>query len=67
MAKNSSRSSVKNKPISLNHKGQPVHNEILRSLSRKECDTIFASLEFVDLPVRTILNEAGRKLPFATS
>jgi CRP-like cAMP-binding protein len=59
VAKNSSRASVKGKPVSSNHKGRPVHNEILRSLPRREFDTIFAALEFVDLPVRTILNEPG--------
>ncbi len=64
MAKDLSRAPVKNKPISLNHKGQTVHNEILRSLSRKDRDAIFASLEFVDLPVRTILNEAGEAIAF---
>ena len=64
MAKASSRSSVKRKPISSNHKGQPIHNEILRSLPRKEFDTVFAALEFVDLPVRTILNEPGEAITF---
>ncbi len=64
MAKASSRVSVKGKPISSNHKGQPIHNEILRSLPRKEFDTVFAALEFVDLPVRTTLNEPGEAITF---
>jgi CRP-like cAMP-binding protein len=62
VAKASSRASVKRQPISSNHKGQPIHNEILRSLPRKEFDTVFAALEFVDLPVRTILNDPGEAI-----
>jgi len=59
VAKNSARASVKAKQTSSNHKGHSVNNEILRSLPRKEFDAVFAVLEYVDLPVHTILNEAG--------
>ena len=62
MAKASSRVSVKGKPISSNHKGRPIHNEILSGLPRKEFNAVLAALEFVDLPVRTILNDPGEAI-----
>jgi CRP-like cAMP-binding protein len=36
-----------------------VKNEILIALPRKECSVLFPNLEFVHLPPRTTLNEAG--------
>src|SRR5579859_4060362 len=62
VAKASSRASVKGKPISSNHKGRPIHNEILSGLPRKEFNAVLAALEFVDLPVRTTLNEPGEAI-----
>jgi CRP-like cAMP-binding protein len=42
-----------------------VHNTILLGLPKKECSTLIAPLEFVDLPVRTLLNEAGDQIKSA--
>lgn len=45
--------------------GQAVHNTILLGLPNHECATLFSKLEFVPLPVRTVLNEAGEAIQFA--
>jgi CRP-like cAMP-binding protein len=45
--------------------GQPVHNKILLALSNTECAAFFSELEFVSLPVRTVLNEAGETIQLA--
>ena len=45
--------------------GQPIHNRILQALPKNECASIFAKLEFVSLPVRTVLIEADQPIKFA--
>jgi CRP-like cAMP-binding protein len=45
--------------------GHPVRNKILLALSRAEGAAFFPKLQFVPLPVRTVLNEAGQTIPFA--
>jgi CRP-like cAMP-binding protein len=41
-----------------------MHNEILRSLPRKEYGSISAKLERVILPVQTVLHEASQPINF---
>ncbi len=45
--------------------GRQIHNKILLALPKGECDAIFAKLEFVSLPVRTVLNGTGLPIKFA--
>jgi CRP-like cAMP-binding protein len=45
--------------------GRPVQNSILQSIPENEYDLIRGHLEFLDLPQRHILHEAGAKLEFA--
>jgi CRP-like cAMP-binding protein len=45
--------------------GRSVQNTILLALPEHERDTIFAKLEFVVLPVSTLLNEIGGPIKFA--
>ena len=45
--------------------GHSVHNKILLALPERECAAIFSKLEFVSLPIRTVLNEAGGSIKFA--
>jgi CRP-like cAMP-binding protein len=44
--------------------GQPIRNKILRGLPKAECSGLFSKLEFVSLPVRTVLNESGEAIKF---
>jgi CRP-like cAMP-binding protein len=46
-------------------KGHAVHNRILLGLSASKCSALFSKLEFVSLPVRTVLNEAGEAISYA--
>jgi CRP-like cAMP-binding protein len=43
---------------------QSIQNGILLGLPRRECLELFLKLEYVALPVRTVLNEAGEVIPF---
>jgi CRP-like cAMP-binding protein len=45
--------------------GQPIRNKILLALPNNECALLFSKLEFVSLPVRTVLNEVGEPIKFA--
>jgi CRP-like cAMP-binding protein len=45
--------------------GQPVQNKILLGLPAVEAAVLFAKLEFVPLPVRTVLNEIDQPIEFA--
>jgi CRP-like cAMP-binding protein len=62
---NASRSQKTSKPPVYHSNGRQVHNKILLALPKSECDAIFAKVEFVSLPVRTLLNEAGLPIKFA--
>jgi CRP-like cAMP-binding protein len=44
---------------------QPVRNRILLELPKSECGELFSKLEFVELPVGSVLNEAGETIKFA--
>jgi CRP-like cAMP-binding protein len=44
---------------------EPLRNKILLALSKTDCSAIFPKLEFVSLPVPTVLNEAGEPIKFA--
>ena len=44
---------------------EPLRNKILLALSKADCAAIFAKLEFVSLPVHSVLNEAGEAIKFA--
>jgi CRP-like cAMP-binding protein len=44
---------------------QSVRNKLLLALPKSECATLFSELEFVSLPVRTVLSETGAKIKFA--
>ena len=46
-------------------KERNTQNKILRGLPSKESRAVFAALEFVELPTRTILNETGEPIEFA--
>jgi CRP-like cAMP-binding protein len=39
-----------------------IHNEILLNLPRKESETVFADLEFVEMPASDLLNEMGEPI-----
>lgn len=54
-----SRSMKAHKPPTHDTNGRHVHNKILRALPKEERAVIFAKLEFVSLPVRTLLQEVG--------
>jgi CRP-like cAMP-binding protein len=45
--------------------GKPVQNEILNSIPESEFNLISSDLEFVELPHRLILHEAGERILFA--
>jgi CRP-like cAMP-binding protein len=51
-------------PVDGNVGGQPIRNKILRELPEAECSGVFSKLEFVSLPVRTVLNESGEAIKF---
>jgi CRP-like cAMP-binding protein len=42
--------------------GQQMLNEILLGLPRKECDVLFADLEYVQMRTHDVLHEAGRAI-----
>jgi CRP-like cAMP-binding protein len=42
--------------------GREVQNKILLSLPNEECGKVFSKLEYVALPVRTVLNESGERI-----
>lgn len=42
--------------------GREVQNKILLSLPTEECGSVFSKLEYVELPVRTVLNESGERI-----
>jgi len=44
---------------------QSVKNKILLQLSQSECSVLFAKLEYIQLPVRTVLNEATETIKYA--
>jgi len=46
-------------------KERNAQNKILRGLPGKESRAVFAALEFVELPTRTILNETFEPIEFA--
>jgi hypothetical protein len=56
---NASHSKRVSKPPVYHPNGRRVHNKLLLSLPKGECEAIFAKVEFVCLPVRTVLNETG--------
>ena len=41
-----------------------IHNEILLGLPRKECDAVFADLEFVKMRTHDLLNEMGEPIEY---
>jgi CRP-like cAMP-binding protein len=43
---------------------QALHNKILMALPKEECSKLFSKVEFVSLPVRTVLSEAGQAIEF---
>ena len=45
--------------------GRPVQNQILNSIPESEFILISSNLEFVELPHRLILHEAGERILFA--
>jgi hypothetical protein len=49
-------SKLKIKPVQ-SFKGQSVQNFILRNLPPRERKTVFSKMEFVDLPIHTVLTE----------
>ena len=58
----SKRSAV---PVPVSIRGHRLRNEILIELPAKECAALFSKLEFVPLPVRTVLNEVDESIKFA--
>jgi CRP-like cAMP-binding protein len=62
MAKSPSSVISKAKPPPPGHNGHAIYNEILLSLPANESSTVFAHLEFVDLPTHTIGNELGETI-----
>jgi CRP-like cAMP-binding protein len=62
---NASRSEKASEPPAYNGNGRQVHNQILLALPRDECAVIFSKLEFVSLPVRSLLHEPGVPIKYA--
>jgi CRP-like cAMP-binding protein len=62
---NASHSKKASKPPVYHTNGRQVHNKILLALPKRECDAIFSKLEFVPLPVRTLLHEPGVPIKYA--
>jgi hypothetical protein len=54
-------SSTSPKPSS-DSKSRPLANEILRGLPREEYQSVFLQLEWVDLPIHTMLNQESCQL-----
>ena len=44
--------------------GHSMHNEILAGLSKRECEAVFANLEFVEMRLRDVLNEMGEPIKY---
>jgi CRP-like cAMP-binding protein len=66
MARSTSSSKKSNaKPAVSGINGQQVRNSILLALPSNECAALFSKLEFVSLPVRTVLNEVDEPVKFA--
>src|SRR3984885_12965887 len=67
MSDGSTQSIPKNlsKMPSSDGKERNTQNKILRGLPSKESRAVFAALEFVELPTRTILNEKCQPIGFA--
>ncbi|HXN18341.1 MAG TPA: Crp/Fnr family transcriptional regulator [Candidatus Binatus sp.] len=66
MSNTSTQSIPKNlsKPVSSDGNERSTQNKILRGLPGKESRAVFAILEFVELPTRTILNETATPIEF---
>ena len=66
MARLAFHTSVKAPPKSRSDgDGNDIHNQILNSLPREECDAVFPSLEFVRLTSLQLLHEVGDTLKSA--
>ena len=61
----SQKSAAKSVKSAVSINGHVVHNRILLALSGKESAALFSKLEFVVLPVRTVLNEVDKPIKFA--
>jgi len=55
----------KSSPRHVDSDGNHIHNEILRSVPRDECDVIFSNLEFVRLKSLQLLHDAGDSIKSA--
>jgi CRP-like cAMP-binding protein len=44
--------------------GNAIHNAILADLTRNDCESILSKLEFVELPVHTVLNEMAQPIKY---
>ena len=68
MAKKSSsagfKSSFKVSSDGDGHDGHSMHNEILVGLPKKECEAVFANLEFVEMRLHDVLNEMGEPIKY---
>ena len=64
MANKSSRLRIKQtpKPPPAGADGRTIRNEILLGLPSKECDAVFPSLEFVQMPTHYVLHEMGETI-----
>jgi CRP-like cAMP-binding protein len=54
-----------NKSVPHGKNGQALFNQILLALPSKECEALLSKLEFVSLPVHTILNDAEAPIKYA--
>jgi CRP-like cAMP-binding protein len=67
-AKGHEAAAARDKPLGTDHTGpfdpRAVHNEILLDLPRNERQSVFAKLDFVPLPNRSVLNEIGKPIEF---
>jgi hypothetical protein len=44
--------------------GNAMHNAILADLTSKDCESVVSKLEFVQLPVHTVLNEMAEPIKY---
>lgn len=59
-----SRSRKATRKFAVDLDGRPIHNKILLALPKSEREEVLAKLEYVSLPLRTILNDVGEPIRF---
>jgi len=64
MANKNSRFLTKAKPPPQSINSHTIENKILLGLFPAHCSDLFPSLEFIELPIRKVLNETGERINY---